>query len=195
MHPTKTEACRAQGLMQLTFEIDQRFLGCEDFIQGDVRVENERHILLAAPLQKELLKTAKNWYLDGTFKIIRRPFEQLFSIHGFIQKDDCMKQVPLLLVLMSRRRKRDYVAVFQKIRSLLPDLAVEGFVMDFERATWSAVEEVFPDARVQGCSFHWGQAVMRKVANLCLKTTYEERQGVHRLIRKLFALSFLPGNI
>lgn len=106
-----------------------------------------------------------------------------------------MKQVPLLFVLMSRRRKRDYVAVFQKIRSLLHDLAVEGFVMDFERATWSAVEEVFPDARVQGCSFYWGQAVMRKVANLCLKTTYEERQGVHRLIRKLFALSFLPGNI
>lgn len=25
--------------------------------------------------------------------------------------------------------------VFQKIRSLLPDLAVEGFVMDFERGT------------------------------------------------------------
>lgn len=37
----------------LTFEIDQRFLGCEDFIQGDVRVENERHILLATPLASE----------------------------------------------------------------------------------------------------------------------------------------------
>nr|XP_034324221.1 uncharacterized protein LOC105318372 [Crassostrea gigas] len=115
----------------LTFEIDQRFL--RDFIQGDVRVENERHIPLATPLQKELRKSAKNLYLDGTFMIIRRPFEQLFSIHGFIQKDDCMKQFPLLFVLMSRRRKRDYVAVFQKICSLLPDLAVEGFVMDFER--------------------------------------------------------------
>lgn len=81
--------------------------------------------------------------------------------------------------------------MFQKIRSLLSDLAVEGFVMDFERATWSA-REVFPDARVQGCSFHLGQAVMRKVANLGLRTTYEERQGVHRLIRKFLALPFLP---
>lgn len=73
--------------MQLTFEIDQRFLGCEDFIQGDVRVENERHILLAAPLQKELLKTAKNWYLDGTFKIIRRPFEQLAVLHPWFHTE------------------------------------------------------------------------------------------------------------
>ncbi|XP_056000778.1 uncharacterized protein LOC130048270 [Ostrea edulis] len=34
---------------------------------------------------------------------------------------------------------------------------------------------------------------MRKVANLGLKTTYEERQAVHRLIKKLLALPYLPS--
>lgn len=95
------------------FQIDQQFLGCEDFIQGDVRVDNERHILLATPLQKELLKTAKNWYLDGTVKIIHQLFEQLFSIHGFIQKENCMKQVLVVepwTKTLHTRSDREFIA-------------------------------------------------------------------------------------
>ena len=34
---------------------------------------------------------------------------------------------------------------------------------------------------------------MRKVAEVGLKPTYEKREGVHLLIRKLLALPFLPG--
>jgi hypothetical protein len=47
---------------------------------------------------------------------------------------------------------------------------------------------VFPDAEIKGCVFHWGQAVMRKVANLGLKTSYNEKKGVHIFVRKLLAL-------
>ena len=49
--------------------------------------------------------------MDGTFDIVRKPFYQLFSIHGFIKAGDKLKQVPLAMILMSSRRICDYEAV------------------------------------------------------------------------------------
>ncbi|KAH3792693.1 hypothetical protein DPMN_146192 [Dreissena polymorpha] len=46
---------------------------------------------------------------------------------------------------------------------------------------------------MKGCAFHWAQAVLRNVKEVGLQTTYERRESVHGLIRKLLALPFLPG--
>ena len=73
--------------------------------------------------------------------------------------------VPMAFILMTRRRKADYVAVFQAIKELLTcqRVEVEEMQSDFEAAIWSAVKEVFPNVNHQGCNFHWGQAQIRKV--------------------------------
>ena len=47
---------------------------------------------------------------------------------------------------------------------------------------------------MKGCVFHWTQAVMRKVGEVGLKTTYDRRAGAHHVIRKLLALPFLPAS-
>ena len=50
-------------------------------------------------------KGAFLWYIDGTFKLCRRPFQQLLAINAFVRNEDHAKQIPLVFVLMYGRKK------------------------------------------------------------------------------------------
>ncbi|KAL5018704.1 hypothetical protein ScPMuIL_004426, partial [Solemya velum] len=82
--------------------------------------------------------------------------------------------------------------VFQHVKTLIPDARVQSFTLDFEAATWRSIQDTFPGADIKGCSFHWGQAVMRKVSNLGLRTTFLQRKTTHHFIKKLLCLPYLP---
>ena len=69
--------------------------------------------------QASLLKKARTIYLDGTFKIVRKPFCQLFSVHVFIKGGQSMKQIPVAFVLMSKKRAVDYEYIMSAIKDLL----------------------------------------------------------------------------
>ncbi|KAH3887790.1 hypothetical protein DPMN_011812 [Dreissena polymorpha] len=79
--------------------------------RGTVTVKDRRHVILATDTQLELLSKAKTWYLDGTFKVVKAPITQLFSIHAFVKYEDVVKQLPMCFVLMTGRKRRDYKKV------------------------------------------------------------------------------------
>ena len=65
------------------------------------------------------LTKAKTWYIDGTFKLCRHPFSQLLTINAFVRKDKCVKQVPLLFLVMSGWKKLDYRKVMNNMCALV----------------------------------------------------------------------------
>lgn len=149
--------------VSLDSELDLDYIG-RDFMKSDIKSADSRHILFATDEQLHLLSNIRTWYVDGTFDVVRKPFHQLFTVHGFLRSDNCVKQVPLAFVLMSHRRKDDYIKVFKAILDSLPNEAnLEEVVCDFEAAIWQAVKECMPDVHLHGCHFHWCQAVYRKV--------------------------------
>ena len=87
-------------------------------MKADVKVDESRHLVFATKNMVTLLTRAKTWYVDGTFKVAKAPFAQLFTIHSFVRSGECTKQVPLALILMSGKRKRDYRKILRVIKGL-----------------------------------------------------------------------------
>ena len=126
---------------------------------------NPRHLIFGSDKQLEILDRAKTWYMDGTFKLCCQPFSQLLTVNAFVKKDDHVKQVLFVFVLMSGRKKGDYKVVLQAVLSILRDQPkVNKITLDFEKAEWSAIRQVLPHAKMMGCSFHFTQALWRKVS-------------------------------
>ena len=74
----------------------------------------------------------------------------------------------LAYALLSNKSKETYVELLGALRdALIAEYGEVGthktFLVDFEIAAIQALGTVFPDSRVKGCSFHFRQAVYRRV--------------------------------
>ena len=94
----------------LEFDLEEDHLP-QGFFRSDLEVRDRRHLIFATDQQLQQLSKAKTWYIDGTFKLCRKPFMQLLTVNAFVRKEECAKQVPLVFVLMSGKKKRDYCKV------------------------------------------------------------------------------------
>jgi hypothetical protein len=185
------EKLRPDEPTDLEFSYDENYI--PGFLVGDVSVNGHRHLMFATDQQLIFLKKAKSWYLDGTFKVVRQPFVQLWSIHAFVANGDDLKQMPFMYVLMSSRRTVDYKAIFDQLKTITSDLQVKEMILDFELSLWKAISECFPDVKMRGCVFHWTQCVWRKIQGIGLQSHYMQDIGIHRLCKQLLGLPFLPA--
>ncbi|KAG1654743.1 hypothetical protein GQR58_024829 [Nymphon striatum] len=152
----KRESARPKTPEDIKFIPDQDFIERqipEPFLRADIISETSRHIIFATDKKLELLANAKTWYIDGTFKIVTKPFYQLVSIHAFIKSEGNIKQLPLCFVLMSGKKSMDYkkvinyeshlLTVFQTVKQHLPTAPkVSSFVVDFEKGLWKGLRSV-----------------------------------------------------
>ena len=178
----------------LSFKLQQSRVP-DGFYQADITSGSSRHLMFATDCMLKLLSKAVTWYMDGTFKVVKAPFMQLFSIHAFIRKSGEMKQLPLCFIIMSSRRRCDYEAVLKVLYDKLPrPPAVEKVVTDFEKPLWQAVANVM-HVKHRGCAFHWLQTVRRRMRRVPhLSARYSRNQYDRHLLRQVMALPYLPAN-
>ncbi|VDH95789.1 Hypothetical predicted protein [Mytilus galloprovincialis] len=140
----------------LDAELEYDFLtqNAPNFILKDLTVGNNRHLIFYTDRQLQLLARAKTWYMDGTFRVVNHPWEQLFSIHAFVKSGYHMKQIPLVFCVMSGKSKKDYYqtasnqkdSVYTFLRQLmaLPFLPSEHITDTFLQLDARAPQAIVP---------------------------------------------------
>ena len=66
--------------------------------------------------------------------------------------------------------------------------------MDFAEAFWLAIPAVLgEEVEIQGCTFHWTQAVFRHAKHLGLQSAYQKDEATRIFIENILALPHLPA--
>jgi len=89
------------------------------FLKEEIVKHGRRHLIFATEEQLRLLRKARSWYIDLTFKFCQLPFKQLLTISTFVSAEDDAKQLPLVFALMSGDAKKDYRKVNMLNKALL----------------------------------------------------------------------------
>ena len=82
--------------------------------------------------------------------------------------------------------------MFQILKELLPQLAPEKILLDFEKAAMNAAKIAFPRSAVKGCYFLLTQSLLRKISYVGLKSTFDCKIEIKLKLNSLAALAFVP---
>ena len=126
--------------------------------------------LTILPTQENILTLARypHWFCDGTFDSAPIGY-QLYTIHALLNET-----VTILLVYCIAKDKTEltYNQIFATLKEHNPSLNPASIMIDFERAAFNALTQNFPNAEIQGCFFHFGQAIWRHIQALGLQQRY-----------------------
>jgi len=131
---------------------------------------------------------------DGTFEMAPNTAYQLYTMHGFVNGE----ALALVWALLPNKSQASYNELFAAIRSsFLNTFGDVGngktFLVDFEHAAINAIRQVFPEYRIKGCSFHFRQALYRRIQLEGLAQEYENADSaIRRWLRQIMSLSALP---
>lgn len=104
-------------------------------------------------------------FLDGTFSLTPRPFYQtlVFMIYDRVNEI----YLPVYWATVTGKTESCYRAFLLAMKEDLKGKFNPSTIgVDFESALINAVKEVFPNAKLIGCTFHFKQAIRRKMLEL-----------------------------
>lgn len=167
-----------ENLCDIDIPESLKFIEGELFVLADTSFGvNEKLIILGSKSNLQFLSQAKCWLMDGTFHVVPSIFRQLFTIQGKIDSET----VPLIYCLMSSKSKLAYDEFFFNLHRIACEFSInlnpDRIISDFEIASVSSAKQFFPDAHYQGCLFHFGKIIWRRIQLERLATKYGNNEN------------------
>ena len=168
-------------------EISKRTISGETFL----RYEAEDMAVFAANCDLQVLRDSPHWFADGTFKVSPRDYTQQYTIHAFYDG----VTYPCVYALLTGKSELHYTRLLDILEPLFPSPpAPETILTDFEKAAMNAFSNRFPEAAINGCFFHLGQSVWRKIQTLGLQERYKADDIFAQRVRRVLGLAFVPAD-
>lgn len=160
----------------------------EEFLLFDSGKIESRMLLFGTKKFVDLMKSNRNWYVDGTFKKCPDVFCQIYTLHVIIKN----KSIPVIYGLLPNKSKETYFKLFQKIKEFIGDVIPLSIMLDFELAVIQAIEEVFPGSLIRLCFFHLCQSLYRQICEKGLKAKYDKDIVFASKCKQLCSLAYVP---
>ena len=104
-------------------------------------------------------------FIDGTFRICPKPFYQCLILMVFDEQTDAF--VPVFYVLLTSKTQQIYRHALHWVKNATQfKMRPLTITCDYEKALHNAITIEFPTAIINGCLFHWKQAIRRKIIDL-----------------------------
>ena len=166
----------------------------ELFLLRDNLEPCNRILIFGTPSFIRIMCGEERVFADGTFKCVPHLFNSLYTLH--VMRDGLM--ITILYCLLTNRTSRTYINMLRMIQDICVDHASifnpQSFTIDFEAAMITAINTVFPVARIMGCLFHFTQCLRRKVQEIGLSRQYAANSGkneIQKTVRRVAALAFV----
>ena len=127
------------------------------------------------------------WCIDGTFSVSPSGYAQVYNI-GIMRGQHV---IPVIYAALANKRQQTYENMLNLINLMLPGLNPEIILCDFEKGAINAFQNAFPNSNLQGCLFHLGQNLIKKINEVGLKVQYSNDENLRLFVRSLIALSFI----
>lgn len=174
------------------FDIPERYQvthNDERFLAYDSGVDDvDRMLIYATQRNIDVLRSADHWFMDGTFKVVPQVFYQLYTVHA-LQAD---RVIPCVYALLPNKTGQTYRGLLRQLLEIDQGLRPNTVLTDYEIGAVAAIQEVFPQAVVQGCFYHLAQCVWRKVQDLGFAQAYRDDEDYSVNVRMIPGLAFVP---
>ena len=176
------------------FEVPEKFKLTSDgkpFLICEKELENKagKVIGFSSPTLLNELKISQEWFVDGTWDIVRDTFfTQAWVI---VARTKHAVSIPCAFFLLPDKKPASYQIALDALKSQgVPGPQIVH--LDFEKAEIKAFNEEYSDSEIVTCFVHWDRAIRKKLSDLKLVPYVNRDIRIQQFFKKVKSLCFVP---